>query len=166
MKTGSIWFLCGLILGVIMTLIITKPLCNKHIDVGVVYSDTIVDTIRYYPEIYDSVVVRYVTQTLPIRKDTTIYNVTYVDSLSNDSASVVIPITQKHYAESTYDAWVSGFQPSLDSIRLYMPTITNTKYIKENGKRFSIGITTGYGLSEHGLSPYIGVGVTYSLLKF
>lgn len=166
MKKNNFWFGAGLVIGIVLTLVISRPCHNKQVEISTVYCDTIVDTIKYYPEIYDSVTIRYVTKTFPIRKDTIIYNSIYADTLKKDSEEVIIPITQKHYSDSTYEAWVSGFEPSLDSIKLYQSTITNTIYKKEKDKRFSIGVTTGYGVTKEGLSPYIGIGVTYSIFKF
>ena len=43
-----------------------------------------------------------------------------------DSIDVPVPIVQKRYDDSLYTAWVSGFEPNLDSIRLYQPTIVET----------------------------------------
>ena len=161
------YFFCGIIIGLFsMSLFFRYYYGNKVNVVDTIFSDTIVDTVRIYPTVQDSVIVNYVTQVLPIKKDTTIYNVTRIDTLVKDSAEVVIKITQKHYSDSTYEAWVSGFRPNLDSIRLYIPTISNTLYIKDKPKRFSIGVTAGYGVTRHGMSPYIGVGVTYSLYNF
>jgi hypothetical protein len=33
-------------------------------------------------------------------------------------------------------------------------------------KRFSIGLQVGYGFTMYGLSPYIGIGGSYNLIKF
>lgn len=33
-------------------------------------------------------------------------------------------------------------------------------------KRFNIGLTAGYGISKDGLSPFVGIGVGYSLIRF
>ena len=38
-----------------------------------------------------------------------------------------MPISSKHYGSDQYDAWVSGFEPSLDSIKVYQ----RTEYITE-----------------------------------
>lgn len=96
------------------------------------------------------------------------------DSVANfgkpvpDSAKVQIPITQKVYSDSTYTAYVSGFNPSLDSITLNLPKETILiKNIKP--KRWSIGVNVGYGIMLNGtpkLSPYIGVGISYNLWSF
>ena len=37
----------------------------------------------------------------------------------NDSAAVIIPIVQKKYEGDEYTAWVSGYEPHLDSINIF-----------------------------------------------
>ena len=83
-----------------------------------------------------------------------------------DSAVVTIPITQKHYRDSSYEAWVSGYNQRLDSIRVF-PTTTTVR-IKEYApsNQWHIGLTAGYGFGHGGFSPYIGIGITYSLFSF
>lgn len=124
---------------------------------------TVVDTVPYVkPVARDSVVVRYVTKKLPIVHDT-------VHPICIDSAGVNIPIIQKQYCDSTYTAWVSGYEPSLDSIRVYKKreVVTVSKIIKEPPNRFVISLNIGYGLTPYnGLQPYIGVGVGYKLFSF
>lgn len=127
--------------------------------------DTIVvrDTfIVHEPVASDSVVVRYVTQVLPVvRRDT------IIDTLSittTDSVLVEVPITSKVYEDSTYKAYVSGYMPSLDSIYIYNNerTITIRKQ-RYKHKIFGIGIQAGYGYTIHGFSPYIGAGISINL---
>lgn len=74
--------------------------------------------------------------------------------------TIFIESEQKEYQSENYRAWVSGYQPSLDSIEVYPKTkiITRTKK-----RKWSIGIYGGYGIGNNGLSPEIGVGFTYSL---
>lgn len=83
-----------------------------------------------------------------------------------DSATVEIPITQKHYRDSTYEAWVSGFAQNLDSIRIYSrrETITIREY--QGAKRWHLGVCAGYAYTPRGFHPYIGIGVTYSLFSW
>lgn len=124
---------------------------------------TVVDTVTYtLPVARDSVVVRYMTKKLPSVHDT-------VHPICIDSAGVNIPIIQKQYCDSTYTAWVSGYEPSLDSIRVYKKreVVTVSKIIKEPPNRFVISLNIGYGLTPYnGLQPYIGVGVGYKLFSF
>ena len=80
-----------------------------------------------------------------------------------DSALVEIPITSKHYHAPEYDAWVSGYEPSLDSIKVYRETqyITETVTKSKPPNRFSIGLQGGYGygFKSKTWEPYVGVGV-------
>lgn len=96
------------------------------------------------------------TDTIGTRK----YNVK-VDSVMGDSAKVELPITQKVYEDSTYKAYVSGFDARLDSFHIYQPMM----YVKQSEreiKHWSIGIQGGIGITPKGVQPYIGVGVSYN----
>lgn len=155
---------------------------------GGVFQDTVrttfVDSIPYYyPVPKDSVVIRYVTQRLPVVDDkednfpnkgnNDEQNIPQSDNnvAENipDSADVVIPITQKVYEDSTYTAYVSGYNPQLDSLIFRMPreVITIKEYQKP--KRWGIGIHAGYGMTIKGtpqFAPYIGIGISYNLFSF
>lgn len=78
--------------------------------------------------------------------------------------SVEIPLTQKEYRDSNYVAWVSGYEPKLDSLHVVsrIERIENTRF-----RRWNIGLTGGYGvgLMSGRLEPYIGIGITINLLK-
>lgn len=85
----------------------------------------------------------------------------------DDSATVEVPIIQRHYADSTYEAWVSGpLDPRLDSVRVYERTTTIRQTERAAPKRWHIGVTAGYGYGPKGFQPYIGVGITYSIISF
>ena len=77
----------------------------------------------------------------------------------NDSVEVELPITQKVYEDSTYKAYVSGFDARLDSIILYPPTRYITIATKENQSSWSWGLQAGVGITPKGVQPYIGAGV-------
>ena len=83
----------------------------------------------------------------------------------HDSIDVPIPIIQKRYDDSLYTAWVSGFEPNLDSINLRLPTITETitKTIVKPSPRLSIGIQAGAGVGVFSRQPdiYLGVGAQW-----
>ena len=90
---------------------------------------------------------------------------------SVDSVPVVvqIPITTKVYGDSSYRAVVSGYKANLDSISIFRKTITiekKTYYPKLYKPRWSVGLVGGYGATGTGLSPFIGVGVTYNLFSW
>lgn len=80
--------------------------------------------------------------------------------------TVYLPITQKIYKDSLYTAYVSGYRAKLDSIEVYSKT--RTMFIRERAKRkrFGLGVQAGYGFSGNKVSPYVGVGVSYSLFEF
>ena len=85
-----------------------------------------------------------------------------------DSIEVPIPIEQKRYEDSLYTAWVSGFRPALDSIRLHQPEIitTITKTIVKKAPRFSVGLSVGPGISidnNHHMGIYVGFTAQYRL---
>lgn len=84
-----------------------------------------------------------------------------------DSAAVEVPITQLHYTDPMYDVWVSGFAQRMDSIKIYprTETITIREYKPPNPKRWHIGPTIGVGVTTHGIEPFIGISVTYSLIS-
>ena len=144
---------------------------------GGVYRDTLrttfVDTSSYYkPVPKDSVVIRYITQRLPVvddKEDNFPNKGNNVAENIPDSADVVIPITQKVYEDSSYTAYVSGYNPLLDSLIFRMPKeiITIREYQKP--KRWGVGLQVGYGMNVKGtpqFTPYIGIGVSYNLFSF
>ena len=77
--------------------------------------------------------------------------------------TVQIPITQQKYQGSNYTAYVSGFHQQLDSIEVRERVITNT--IVKKRSRWNVGISAGYACTPKGLSPYIGVGVTWNIFR-
>ena len=80
---------------------------------------------------------------------------------------IEVPMEQKHYVDSTYDAWVSGYKPSLDSLKLYNTKVFIQVPTKEKPKRWGIGPQIGVGISPKGAAaPYVGVGISYNLIVF
>ena len=86
---------------------------------------------------------------------------------SNDTVWATVPRTQKRYEDSTYTAWVSGYEPRLDSIEVYRRTVTIEK--REEGrvknKRLSIGLTGGFGYGFINRKPdvFLGIGATWRI---
>lgn len=90
-----------------------------------------------------------------------------VPMVGRDSAIVQLPMIQRYYGDSTYEAWVSGpVNPRLDSIRVFARTTTVTRREWKPPKRWHVGVTAGYGYGPKGLQPYVGVGITYSVFSF
>lgn len=82
----------------------------------------------------------------------------------------------KVYEDSSYTAWVSGIDPSLDSIevRCKVREVTDTFAVYTDRiitvgrkpKRVSVGLNSGYGVGRNGMTPYVGIGVSYSIFAF
>ncbi|MEG0899016.1 MAG: hypothetical protein RSF40_04815 [Oscillospiraceae bacterium] len=90
-----------------------------------------------------------------------------------DTVEVQVPISKNVFLEdSLYRAEVSGYQVTLDRMEVYQKTVYRTENKIEtitNKKRWGIGVQVGYGiqLSESPkFVPYVGVGVSYSIIRF
>ena len=87
----------------------------------------------------------------------------------HDSIEVPVPIMQKQYDDSLYTAWVSGFRPNLDSIRLHQREIhtTVTEYVRTPAPLITFGIQAGggYGIISRKPDIYIGVGAQINLWR-
>lgn len=121
------------------------------------------------------------TDTLYLPKDTIIYEpvevirwkthkdtvrLALVDTLyKTDSVLVEVPIEQKVYKDTSYTAYISGFRPKLDSLRLTQPTIVITTTVQEpapKGKKLGWGITAGPSVLYDG-QVRAGVGASVGL---
>ena len=127
--------------------------------------DTVVvtDTVKHYlPTPKDSIRTRYITRYLPVHD--TIDHFVEISNMVHDTVAVEVPITSKHYGTDEYDAWVSGYEPSLDSIYIYNETqyITETVTLSKPPNKFSIGLQGGYGygFKSKTWEPYVGVGLS------
>lgn len=119
---------------------------------------TIVDSVKKsFPLPVDSVVVRYIAKSLPIARDSA------TKQLRSDSVKVQIPISQKVYEDTLCKAYISGYEPNLDSITIKQRTTYITHTIRDKESRFRIGLQAGYGLTPKGMMPYVGVGLSYKL---
>lgn len=144
---------------------------RKPVVVGV-ERDTVVvyDTIpHYYPVPKDSAVVKYVTRYLR-RTDTVeqfiaVNNMTEHFADTSNMIAVEVPITSKHYSCKDYDAWVSGYEPSLDSIKVYQRTeyITERVTISKPPNKWELDAMTGidYNVTSQHYSPYAGGELLY-----
>ena len=76
---------------------------------------------------------------------------------------------QRVYEDEEYKAFVSGFQPRLDSIYVYPKTIYETRFATQNEwRRITFGLQVGVGgviplfsSSDPSLGAYIGVGIGF-----
>jgi hypothetical protein len=82
----------------------------------------------------------------------------------NDTLYQPIVKTQKYYTkDSVYQAWVSGYRPTLDSINVFQKNVTETVTIRVPQKKWGVAAIGGYGVGKNGLSPYVGVGLYYRI---
>lgn len=162
-KTNLIVFLVGVFLGLCTGFFTAKAIYDQPIEESVTRDTVIVyDTIpHYYPKPVDSAVVRYVTKVLPVVRYDTIFRENSVTEHFADSSNmmpVVIPITTKHYRAMEYDAWVSGYEPSLDSIKVYQKTevITATITKIKPPNKWELDIVGGidYNTAQDKYTPY------------
>ena len=85
----------------------------------------------------------------------------------SDTVWATVPRVQKRYEDSTYTAWVSGYEPRLDSIEVYRRTVFVVK--NEGGRvktrRLSLGLTGGFGYGVFTRKPdlFVGVGASWRL---
>lgn len=84
-----------------------------------------------------------------------------------DTVWAVVPRTQKRYVDSTYMAWISGYEPRLDSIEVYQKTVVVTKSVegRVKNRRFNVGLTGGfgYGVFTRKTDVWVGVGCTWRM---
>jgi hypothetical protein len=148
----------------ILSLGIIYLLTRKEATVTTTKVTTRVDTLRDTTKVPKP---HYISKVV-IRHDTIKLSKVVNDSVPYEKDSIIyIPITQKTYSNSNYKGYVSGYDSKLDSLYLYKNNTvkTNTVTVTKKSNKWGLGISAGYGISKTGLSPYIGIGVTYNLFR-
>lgn len=182
-KTALIFFLVGLLCGVVIGFGVGRGTAEKGADGKIITTDTITcyDTLLVKsPTARDSIVVKYITKTLPKSGNNSVENIPQIGNIhgdnipvfaevaDSDSVAVKIPITQKRYDGENYSAWVSGYEPSLDSIFVSQRTDVVTIREKKPPNKWHIGVQcgVGYTFKSKQFEPFIGVGISYSIISF
>lgn len=135
----------------------------------VIVHDTVPDI---NPTPKDSATIKYITRFLPVVQSDTINHFVEVSKMIHDTVEVQVPITSKHYGNKDYDAWVSGYEPSLDSIKVYKETQyiteTITKTVKDKGKHFFFDVGAGceYQFNTKAAVPFAELGARVKLGRF
>jgi len=150
--------LCGFFIG---KGIYDRPIEESVTRDTVILHDTVPDIA---PEPKDSVRTKRVTRWLPASPDT-IDHFIEVTKMVHDSVLVEVPITSKHYGSKDYDAWVSGFEVSLDSIKVYKETqyITEVRTISKPPNKWELDIVGGinYNFNKKKYTPHVGGELLY-----
>lgn len=127
----------------------------------IVRADTVYsrDTVRC-PIVRDSVVTRYVTRRFAVMRVDTVRQSDTVRAV--DTVEVRLPIVQKVYRDTNFTAWVSGYEPRLDSISVRHREVTLRK-VARDGRRWGVGFGVGLGVGSGGPGVGVGFGVFYKL---
>lgn len=105
---------------------------------------------------------RWLTRTeyIPVH-DTTLVHL-------RDTAFLPVPVETTLYQGEDYEAWVTGFRATLDSINIIRTTeiIEKTVPVYRN-RKWGVGLQAGVTWSKDTkIAPYVGVGVSYNILSF
>ena len=120
----------------------------------------------------DTLVIRdtiKVTEAISVTKrvvDSIPYPVT--DTLMlRDTLYVILEREQIRWEDSLSVVYASGVMPQVDSVIHHTENLIITKEIPVIKKtRWGLGVQAGVGAGKGGLTPYLGVGVSYNLLSW
>lgn len=153
-------FLCVILLILIGILIGQKYRQKTPVEPTETKVDTLVirDTIMQYKPIFvDKIKVDSVL--IPV-KDTIVIR---------DSVYIYMDREKITWRDSLCEVYASGIMPQVDSVRHFREyqyvTIETAKPVKEKS-HWGLGINAGYGVGQGGLTPYIGIGVSYNILSW
>ena len=79
---------------------------------------------------------------------------------------LIIPRTQKYYKDPRYEAWVSGYNPRIDSVNVFSPvtikTVTNT-YVKRPKNEFYLNADFRY--FHFAPDPMLTIGASLEYIR-
>lgn len=123
-----------------------------------------VDTLYYHDTItsYEPI---YIT-----RKVVDSIRIPVVDTMRfTDTLYIQLAKEQIVWEDSLARVYASGVYPHVDSVLHFTERMVIEKEIpvvQIRSTRWGIGVQAGYGIGKGGLSPYVGVGVSYNLLSW
>ena len=95
---------------------------------------------------------------------------TVTDTLRlRDTLYVILAREQIRWEDSLSVVYASGVMPQVDSVIHYTESLIITKeipVIQVKKTRWGLGVQAGVGAGKGGLTPYVGVGVSYNLLSW
>lgn len=84
-----------------------------------------------------------------------------------DTVTVAVPIYNYRFKDDLYDITAEGYDVKLNSVTVYPKTEYKYRtHTVEIRRRWGLGVQAGYGFSKDGLSPFIGIGVSYNILTW
>lgn len=105
-----------------------------------------------------------------VKTDTVTYPVTKEKIVTkHDTLYVVMERDQIRWEDSLAVVYASGVDPRVDSVIHFTQNQIITKeipVIQVKRTRWGIGVQAGMGADKNGLTPYVGVGVSYNLLSW
>lgn len=86
-----------------------------------------------------------------------------------DSVYIYMDRDKITWRDSLCEVYASGIMPQVDSVRHFREyqyvTIETAIPVKDKS-HWGLGINAGYGVGQGGLTPYIGIGVSYNIFSW
>lgn len=144
-----ILYIIIVVLGVCLLISLTnrKEVSSQH----TLHDTIVVERIDTFKAIVPRFIVETIVDTLYVEK--------------GDSMPLKLPKTQRLYQDTTFMAWVSGFEPNLDSIKVFQNTkyvtIENTTIKEIYPKSLQVYGNVGAFMIQKEIAPYLGVKVKF-----
>lgn len=90
---------------------------------------------------------------------------TQIDTM-HDTVFVYLPQENIVWQDDRCIVYAHGINPQVDSVTHFNSGAVVTRTVTGRPKRWGIGVSAGYGMSKDGLSPYIGLGISYNIIRF
>ena len=90
---------------------------------------------------------------------------TQIDTM-HDTVYVYLPQESIVWQDDRCIVYAHGINPQVDSVTHFSSDAVVTRTVTGRPKRWGIGVSAGYGMSKDGLSPYIGLGISYNIIRF
>ena len=95
---------------------------------------------------------------------------TKVDTLViHDTTFIYLERKKVTWRDSLCEVYASGIMASVDSVRHFQEykyiTIETQVPVKVRS-HWGLGVNAGYGVGKGGLTPYVGIGISYNLLSW
>ena len=90
---------------------------------------------------------------------------TQIDTM-HDTVFVYLPQESIVWQDDRCIVYAHGINPQVDSVTHFNSSAVVTRTVTGRPKRWGIGVSAGYGMSKDGLSPYIGLGISYNIIRF